>query len=84
MSTTGRRGVFQLMNLKSSLGILLLLQTVITGALWFHYPILLLSFFIASCLYAIDQNSDFDQEWIAVGLGALLLTWLLAFFIIGG
>jgi hypothetical protein len=35
-------------------------------------------------MYAVDANTDFDQEWIAVGLAALLLTWLLAFFTIGG
>lgn len=70
--------------LKSWLGILLLLQAVVTGALWFHYPILLLSYFVVLCLYAIDHNSDFDQEWIAVGLAVLLLTWFLAVFTIGG
>lgn len=72
------------MNLKSWLGILLLLQVVVTGALWFHYPILLLSYFVVLFLYVIDHNSDFDQEWIAVGLAVLLLTWFLAFFSIGG
>ena len=76
--------MLQLTNLKSWLGILLLLQAVVTGALWFQYPILLLSYFAVSFLYAIDHNSDFDQEWIAVGLAVLLLTWFLAFFSIGG
>jgi hypothetical protein len=72
------------MNLKSCLGILLLLQAIITAVLWFRYPILLLSFFIVSCLYSIDHNSDFDQEWIAVGLAILFLTWFLAYFSVGG
>ena len=73
-----------MVNLKSWLGILLLLQAIITAVSWFRYPILLLSFFIASCLYAIDQTNDFDQEWIAVGLAILILTWFLAYFSVGG
>jgi len=72
------------MDLKSWLGILLLLQTIITAVLWFRYPILLLSYFIIAWLCSIDWSSDFDQEWVAVGLAALLLTWLLAFFSVGG
>ena len=72
------------MNLKSWLGILLLLQAMVTGLFWFRFPIFLVSFFIVLCMYAIDANTDFDQEWIGVGLAVWVLTWLLVFFAIEG
>lgn len=72
------------MDLKSLLGILLLLQAIVTGTFWFRFPILLLSYFIISCMYAIDDHLDYDQEWIAAGLAVWILTWLLVFFAIEG
>ncbi|MGA2784023.1 MAG: hypothetical protein ABSF09_04930 [Candidatus Bathyarchaeia archaeon] len=71
-------------DLKFWSSILLFLQAIVTGTLWFRFPILLVSFFIILCMYAIDANAEFDQEWIAGGLAVWILTYLFAIFAIGG